>query len=133
MDADKRPLQKDVILQAAKAARTYTQDVEGRVFTLVMPSQHEMRVAYLRAGAERDDPALLHIILREVLKKSITDWSNVTVDDFMKNGDQKAVDFDSDLVLELMDAQDDWRDVLDKELTKRLSARAGSIEAAQKN
>jgi len=134
MDIETKPTsQKEVILQAAKAARTYAQEIEGRSFTLQMPSQHDMRVNYLRAGADADDPALVYLVLRESLEKSLVGWSGITVDDLLKNGDKSSADFNVELVPVLLDAQDDWREALDKELTKRLAERNGSIEAAQKN
>jgi len=138
MDADKappqvKPSQASVILQAAKAARTYMHEIEGRSFVLMLPTWLDSRIAYLVAGARRDDPAFIHRMLREELKMALVGWSSVTVDDLLKDGDSTLAVFDPDLVPILLDGHNDWSDALQIELSRRIGERDGIFEAAQKN
>ncbi len=133
MDADKKPSPKALILQSAKAARTFTHEIAGRSFTLELPGEHDMRVASLRGKVQKDDPAAGHLMTRELVKTALVDWSKVTVADFMKNDDKRLVPFDADLVPELFAAQDDWYMTLVSELSRRVSERSEALGVAQKN
>jgi len=122
-------------LNAIKAAvqkqRTFKVDIEGRGFTLVLPTPHERQVAYLQAGGTTD-LGVWTIAVRRLLEASLVDWVNVTVDDIAGNGDNTVATFDRELVPLLLDSKTEWTAELSNELTARIAVHKQNVKGAKK-
>lgn len=126
-------------LNAIKAAvqkqRTFKHDIEGRGFTLVLPTPHERQVAYLQAGGydeSKSSLAAYTMSVRNLLETAITDWVNVMVDDIAGNGDNTVATFDRELVPLLLDAKTEWTAELSTELTARIVVQKANVKSAKK-
>lgn len=130
-------MDRDAILKAAQAAVTWTQEVGGRTFVLRVPSQHQVRVAYMRLPAKDKDGGdpivVMDLISQSLLERAIIGWSGVAENDLIANDVDKAVEFHADLVPVLLDAQYEISSELRSEMSKRMMERTTAFEAAKKN
>ena len=126
--------------RAAKAARTITHEIEGRKFSLLAPTAHELRIEYLRAGGGSKsesgapvDRAAYAVCERMLLERALVDWQSVTVTDVLFNGDGEYVAFDATLIPVLLDAHPEWASALSDAMTAKMSERRTESESARKN
>ena len=124
-------MEKDAIKAAVLRQRTFKHEIEGRGFTVVLPTDHELQVVYLQAGGQQDLSAWT-VMTRKLLETAITGWVNVTVDDIVGDGDKTTADFDKELVPLLLDAHTNWAAELSNELTTRIAMKRESLETAKK-
>ncbi len=123
-------MEKDAIKAAVLKARTFKHEIQGRNFTIVLPTDHELQVAYLKAGGTQDISAWT-VMTRRLLEDAIQGWSNVSVSD-LAGDDDKAAEFHVELVPLLLDAQSDWTVELSNELTTRIAMKREGVETAKK-
>lgn len=127
-------MDREAILRAAEAARTWSHQTAGRTFTLRAPSQHDVRMTYMRLGdKDGNDPAIMADLTRVLLERAVVGWSGVTENDMIANGSDDPVDYHATLVPVMLDAQDEWGKELHKQVQARMTSRNESIESAKKN
>lgn len=124
-------------LQArALRAREFTKVVDGRTFTLRIPTRDESLVAARRLGGSLgDNLAGLLLLQRALLKDAIVGWQGLVVGDVLKDAPEAAdaLPFEAGAVPLVLDANPEWADQLSKELAERAAARNQRIEAEAKN
>ncbi len=123
-------MEKDAIKAAVLKARTFKHEIQGRNFTIVLPTDHELQVAYLKAGGTQDISAWT-VMTRRLLEDAIQGWSNVSVSD-LAGDDDKAAEFHAELVPLLLDAHSEWTAELSNELTTRIAMKREGVETAKK-
>ncbi len=124
-------MEKDAIKAAVLKARTFKHDIQGRNFTIVLPTDHELQVAYLKAGGTQYISAWT-VMTRRLLEGAIQGWANVKVDDLAGDGDKTSAEFHVELVPLLLDAHSDWTQELSSELTTRIAMKREGVETAKK-
>lgn len=130
-------MDKDAIKAAVQKQRTFKHDIEGRGFTILLPTIHERHVAYLQAGGEMKPGAVPDMVVwalanRRMLETAIKNWINVKVDDFLSNGDNTEAEFDAELIPLLLDAKVEWTSELSTELITRIAMHRQGVEDAKK-
>lgn len=120
------PATAEAMIALVRKQRTFTHEIEGRVFTLTVPTDHQMQVAYLRAGGKQD-PASWIVMARCLLQAAIHDWRSVTDEDIQAGIEKTEVAFHADLVPLLLDAQPGWTAELSDEMTKRVALKRQEI------
>ena len=120
------------LMRRANAQRESVFDAGGgRSITLRLPTEHQMRVAVLRAG--RTDAAAWAVMQRALLEQGIVAWSGVTLADLLTNGGDEAVDWDAAAVPLLLDGRPDIATALAADLTRRMAERTAAKDAAAGN
>ena len=118
----------------ALASRETQHSIEGRSFTLRVPTRHEMTVAVQKSRAEStDEPALFVIVRRQLLEKAVVAWTGVTLQDFFAEEGPEPQDFDPEAVPLLLDAKPDWAAELSDKLVELIGARNKLQDSAAKN
>jgi len=125
--------------RAFEAAREFTnyvgpdQDAKRSV-TLRTPTDHQVKLAALRAGIESmADPAALALLERALLEVAIVGWANLQQSDIVDTASADAMPFDAALVAPLLDAHPDWFTKCVTDLFERLAARTAAKARASKN
>lgn len=126
--------------RAFDAAREFTLYVgpddatPRRSLTLRLPTEHEVRVASLRAGVRTmSDPAALALLERQLLVQSVVGWAGMRRCDLLPHEPADALEFHPGAVELLLDAQPEWFKQPAGELLERISARAQQRDAAAGN
>jgi hypothetical protein len=113
-----------------------------RLFHLLEPTTHEVRLASLRAGlgGQRVDAAAMALLERALLAQAITGWHGVTAADLLAQYPDQAAKIGGDLVpfdpagVELLlNAQPGWSTTLWAALVDRLAQRGQLREEASGN
>lgn len=127
------------------AARQFTVTVgpadAARTISMLEPTDHEVRLASLRAGIARgEDQAASVLFERALVAMSIKGWSGVTAADLVASQPEQAaklgaelVQFDPEGVELLLDNQRAWSQQLWAALVDRLDRRTTTRQAAAKN
>lgn len=126
--------------RAFEAAREFTlyvgptDDDAKRSVTLRTPTDHQVRIAGLRAGvAGQADPAALALLERALLELAVIGWSGMRQSDAVPTASADPMDFAPELVGLLLDARPDWFREATSELFQRLAARSTARADAAKN
>lgn len=120
----------------AQRAREFTKTVDGRTFTLRIPTRDESLVAARRLGGSLgDNLAGLLLLQRALLKDAIVGWQGLVIGDVLKSAPEAAepLPFEAGAVPLVLDANPEWADQLSRELAERAAARNQRIEAEAKN
>jgi len=110
-----------------------------RTISLLTPTQHEMRMASVRAGvADQSDAAAMLVLERALLVLAVVGWSGVTCGDLapVLQADARGNDvaaFEPGATELLLDAQPDWGAQLWVLLLQQITSRSDRREAAAKN
>lgn len=119
------------------AARETSHEIDGRAFTLRVPTRHETTVAVRRAsaGAGGDEAAVYVIVRRNLLEAAIVRWSGVKVGDMLPGEGDAGDDYPHEpgAVPFLLDAQTDWAAELSDKLVELIAARNSLQDSAAKN
>lgn len=123
------------IKRKAAAARQFTLTVDGRSFTLQLPTQHEIEVEAVRARLHDGDtdPAQLTVIRRRLLERGVVAWAGVTCEHLAPGGGTDAADVSPDAVALLLDAEPALASQLDGDFVARLAERNAKRAEAEKN
>lgn len=109
-------------------------DTPRRSLTLRLPTQHEVRVASLRAGVRNmSDPAALALLERQLVIQCVVGWAGMRRSDLQLADGAEALDFHPGAVDLLLDAQPDWFRQPAAELFERISRRDQERDAAAGN
>lgn len=128
MEATIRALRTD-----GEAARRTTREVEGAKFSILHPTEHEMRCAHERF---RDDQGrtISSAAMRYLLERAITGWSGVTTHHLGHvSAEAVPVPFAPDTLAMLLDGRQEIADELGATLYVFHKERADAIRAARKN
>ena len=129
----------DILALKARSlrAREFSETIEGRSFTLRVPTRHETLVAARSLGGRlSEDLAGLMLLQRALLEGAVVAWSAVTVADLLDVQEpeaSQAVPHSREAVLLLLDFKTEWAKTLGNALSDRLQARNAAIETEQKN
>ena len=118
------------------AARETAHAIDGRSFTLRVPTRHETTVAVRKCSTDsgKDEAALYIIVRRYLLEQAIVDWSGVTVHDLLPDDESIELQpFEPGAVPFLLDAQVDWASSLSDRLVELIAARNAAQDSAAKN
>lgn len=121
------------IKAAVEASRRVTETVGGRTFTLRLPTQHEVEMAYLRARGDGNHEAATSACMRFLLERSIVGWTEVVTTDLVPDVPPEPVPWSADLVPIFLDVQSEIADELKEKFSARLNARQKKTAEAQKN
>ena len=123
------------IKRKAAAARQFTLTVDGRSFTLQLPTQHEIEVEAVRARLHDGDtdPAQLTVIRRRLLERGVVAWAGVTCEHLAPGGGTDEADVSPDAVALLLDAEPALASQLDGDFVARLAERNAKRAEAEKN
>lgn len=122
------------IKRRSMAARESTLLVNGRSFTLRLPTTFELTLLAQRASLSKDEPAASFVLLRRALEQAVVGWDGVRVADLLPDSDDATpLAFDAEAVPLLLDAQPDVADALTAELASKIAARAARMDTAEKN
>lgn len=135
----------------AMAAREYAVAIgppdpveAARSIRMRVPTEHEIKLAALRAGVDRlTDAAAPAVLERALLVQAIIGWSNLQCADVLPADGLPGAEhapapteplaFAPAAVSLLLDAQPAWADTLQRGLYARLKQRAAQRESAAKN
>jgi len=121
------------IKERARAARSVSVLSGPRVYTLLLPTAHEMEIAVASRG---EGEAGVVAFLRAQVERALIGWEGVTLADFdPAAGDAGAerVPFAAELVSDLLDALPEDAVLLRDQLVARLAERRARVESAAKN
>ncbi len=118
------------LVNLSKRSREFKHQCEARIYTLRTPTDHEMRVYYLRHAA---DGANAMLVQREAVEGAIVGWSGVTMRDLMRDQPPAEVPFDRRLIPALLDANDNDFSELSKAVFAAYDKRRSEVEADAKN
>jgi hypothetical protein len=125
------------IARRAAAAREFTHEVDGRRFTLRLPTHDEMRISVLSHGTPGVNTdvglAAWERIGRELIERAVVGWSGVRFSDLLPGETDEPLEWAAEGVPLLLDAQPQWCLSLRAALMKGITDRAARIETAQKN
>lgn len=122
--------------QRLEDARRFDHEVDGARFSVVMPTEHEVRLwsAYAIEGGARTAAAVMVAVSMQMLLAGVRGWSGVTVHHLLGDGSQEPLEFDASLVPALLgDAQIAWGTAIAEAMQRRLVERRKRTEAAAKN
>lgn len=110
-------------------------DTPRRSLTLRLPTQHEVRIASLRAGVRTmSDPAALALLERQLVIQSVVAWAGMRRADLQLPADgTDTLEFHPGAVELLADAQPDWFKQPAAELFDRIARRDQERDAAAGN
>ena len=123
------------IKRKAEAARQFVVQVEGRSFTLRLPTQHEIEVEAVRARLHDGgaDPAQLTVMKRTLLERGVVQWSGVTCEQLAPGAGADDAELSREAVCLLLDAEPELAATLDAEFVARLAERNAKRAEAAKN
>lgn len=128
------------LTRKALAAREFTVPVGAASFTLRLPTEHEKRVASLRARGvvkvgERpnEDPAFNEVVLRALLEAAVVQWSGITADMLAPGGGTEAVDVVPGAAALLLDNQPETAQALTLAFIYRMADREQHAQELEKN
>lgn len=123
------------IRRKAEAARQFVVQVDGRSYTLRLPTQHEVEVEAVRSRIHDGDtdPAQLTVIRRRLLERGVVAWAGVTCEHLAPGGGTDAADVSPEAVALLLDADPALAAHLDSEFVGRLAERNAKRAEAAKN
>lgn len=123
------------IKRKAQAARQFVLEVDGRSYTLQLPTQHEIEVEAVRARLHDGDtdPAQLTVIRRRLLERGVVAWAGVTCEHLAPGGGTDAADASPEAVALLLDADPALAAQLDGAFVGRLADRNAQRAEAAKN
>jgi len=128
----------DDIERQARAAREFTETIEGATFTLRLPTRLESRVALARVMAanagETDNDVLAILVERETLRNAVIGWSGVPVSWILDDAaDAGEFAYRQAVVPLLLDERPDVADQLAGALFGRLKTYNSRRDTAAKN
>jgi|GEM_PF-2656744 len=124
----------DDLKAAVESSRRFTHTVDGRTFTLRMPTSHEVKMAYARARTGTNDHlAAFFQSQREIAERAVTGWTEVIETDLVPEGASAPLAFDASLVPLLFDVHAEWQMAISDAIDKRIAEREKTQEAAAKN
>lgn len=123
------------LTRKALAAREFTVPVGAASFTLRLPTEHEKRVASLRArgSTTEADPAFADVVIRALLEAAVVRWSGVTADMLAPGGGTEAVDVVPGAAALLLDNQPETAQALTLAFIERSAAREQHAQELEKN
>ena len=121
----------------ADAARDFSVPIEGRNFTLRVPTGFELVLTQRSADqmAGLGAKAASMVLERLLTHAAIVGWAGVTVEDILPGqpDGEKHVPYDVRFVDLLLDARPKWAAKLAAELLERIIARTSALAADAKN
>jgi hypothetical protein len=119
----------------AQAAREHVVTVGAARYTLRLPTDHEKRVAVLRARGTHEgaDPASTEVILRTLLEMAVVAWEGVTCSMLAPGAAAEPATLVPGAVPLLLDAQPDVAQALAQAFIEHSAARADHAQATEKN
>lgn len=124
------------IRQAVLAARTVKVECGERIYTLRMPTRFDVLSAAERAGFGSEVEAGSSMTFMRVLsERAIVGWVGVTVGDLLPDAEETSVpvDFDAQLVADLLDALPQDLNAVSSAVADWLYARREKDAALAKN
>ncbi len=123
------------IKRKAEAARRFVVNVDGRSFTLQLPTQHEIEVEAMRSRLHDGDadPAQLTVIRRRMLERGVKAWTGVTCEHLAAGAGTDAAEVSPEAVALLLDAEPELAARLDTDFVGRLAERNAKRAEAAKN
>ena len=123
------------IKRKAEAARRFVVELDGRSFTLQLPTRHEIEVEAVRSRLHDGDtdPAQLTVIRRRLLERGVVAWAGVTCEHLAPGAGNDAAEVSPEAVALLLDAEPELAAQLDTEFVGRLAERNAKRAEAEKN
>jgi len=118
------------------ASRETTHAINGRDFTLRVPTRHETTVAVRKCSVDAgtDEAALYVIVRRYLLEQAIVAWSGVTVHDLLPDDPSTELQpHEAGAVSIMLDTQIGWASELSDKLVELIAARNAAQDSAAKN
>jgi hypothetical protein len=126
----------DQVKRLALAAREFQFSHEGFTFTLRLPTQQEVDVAFARAAvglSEEEDPAAMVKLKRDLLERSVIAWSGVTFEHLAAGGGAETPELSPEAVGLFLDNNVEAAVMLELRFLEERVARKKKQEDAAKN
>jgi hypothetical protein len=119
----------------AQAAREFQVVVGACTFTLRLPTEHEKRIAVLRArgGLDAEDPAGTEVLIRALVEAALVRWDGVTCDMLAPGAGSEPAELLPGAAALLLDNQPEAARALALEFIERSAQRQQHAQAAEKN
>jgi hypothetical protein len=119
----------------AQAAREFTVKVGAAAYTLRLPTEHEKRLAVLRARGALDgeDPASTEVIIRALVEAALVRWDGVTCAMLAPGAGPEPAELLPGAAALLLDNQPETAHALALEFIERSAQRQQHAQAAEKN
>ena len=119
----------------ANAAREFVVRVGAASYTLRLPTEHETRVAALRARGTTDeaDPAFSDVLVRSLLERALVAWDGVTCAMLAPGAGPEPASLVPGAAALLLDNQPEAAQALTLAFVERSAQRAQHVAQLEKN
>jgi len=116
-----------------KAQRLINTKVDDVAIELIIPSDFDAQICGVKAGLGDGKPEAMLLFKRSLLELSITGWTGLTVGYLTGQNDSDSVDFDKQLIVDFLNANQKNADILAETLLSKIFEKRELANDAKKN